>query len=76
MGDAQCSRTHLFMVRVWIEDLGDGRTEWRGQVKHVMSGEVRYFRSWSTLIRHLKAVLSSAQDTRQNLSTAKKRTQP
>ncbi len=24
------SRTHLFTVRVWREDLGEGQTEWRG----------------------------------------------
>ena len=47
------------MVRVWREDLGNGKTEWRGQVKHVTSGEVRYFREWATLVKHLKGMLSS-----------------
>lgn len=45
------------MVRVWQEDQGDGKTEWRGQVKHVMSGEVRYFREWTTLVVHLRKML-------------------
>lgn len=57
LGDGQRPRTHLFMVRVWQEDLGEGKTEWRGQVRHVISGEVRYFRDWATLVEHLKAML-------------------
>jgi len=28
-------RSHLFMVRLWLEPLGDGQTEWRGKVQHV-----------------------------------------
>lgn len=42
------------MVRVWLENLGEGWSEWRGQVKHVLSGEVRYFRDWSTLLAFLQ----------------------
>lgn len=41
--------SQLFTVRLWIEDLGDGQREWRGQVQHVASGETRYFREWSPL---------------------------
>jgi hypothetical protein len=50
--------THLFMVREWQEDLGDGRIEWRGQVRHVVSGEVHYFRHWPVLISWLKTMLA------------------
>jgi hypothetical protein len=35
------------MVRMWLEPLGDGQTEWRGKVQHVPSGESRYFREWT-----------------------------
>lgn len=54
-------KSHLFMVRVWLEDLGDGKTEWRGQVKHVLSGEVRYFREWPMLLAYLREM--SLKDT-------------
>lgn len=57
LSDATRPPTHLFMVRVWLEDLGDGKTEWRGQVKHVLSGEVRYFRDWAALAVYLKEML-------------------
>lgn len=62
MGEAQRSRTDLFMVRVWLEDLGNGKTEWRGQVKQVMSGEVRYFREWSVLIMILQEMLAEPEE--------------
>ena len=39
----------LFTLRLWMEELGDNRTEWRGQVQHVPSGETRYFREWPSL---------------------------
>jgi hypothetical protein len=46
-------RSQLFTVRVWREDLGDGRSEWRGQVQHALSRETRYFRDWQTLAAFL-----------------------
>jgi hypothetical protein len=51
------ARTHLFTVRVWLEDLGEGQTEWRGEVHEVVSGERRYFRDWPTLVTLLQAML-------------------
>ena len=42
--------SHLFTVRVWGEELGAGRVEWRGKVQYALSGEARYFREWAALI--------------------------
>jgi len=42
-------KTHLFILRLWLEDLGSGQTDWRGKVQYVNSGEVRYFRDWPTV---------------------------
>lgn len=50
-------RTHLFTVRVWLEELDEGQTEWRGEVHYVISGEMRYFRDWPTLVALLQAML-------------------
>ncbi len=66
LSDTQRPRTYLFMVRVWPEDLGDGKTEWRGQVKHVLSGEMRYFRDWSMLIMILQEMLAEPQEAAQD----------
>jgi len=55
--DPRPSRSHLFTVRAWREDIGDGQWEWRGKVQHVGSGEAFYFREWQELIARLKAWL-------------------
>lgn len=52
-------QSQFFTMRLWAEDLGDGRTEWRGKVQHVISGEVHYFREWSMLIAWLVAMLTT-----------------
>lgn len=44
------SRSLLFTVRLWFEDLGQGQGEWRGKAEHVASKEACYFRDWSRLI--------------------------
>ncbi len=49
--------SQLFTVRVWREDRGNGGSEWRGKVQHVLSGEARYFRDWATLIAALQEML-------------------
>ena len=46
--------SHLFTVRVWREELGDGRFEWRGKAQHALSGEARYFRQWAELIAFVR----------------------
>jgi hypothetical protein len=51
--------SHQFMVRLWLEELGDKRYELRGSVKHVNSGEVLYFHDWSTLETFLEEPLRS-----------------
>jgi len=50
-------RSHLFTVRVWREDMGEGQWEWRGKVQHVGSGEAFYFREWQVLITRFRAWL-------------------
>jgi hypothetical protein len=46
--------SHLFTVRVWREELGDDRVEWRGKVQYALSGEARYFREWTELIAFVR----------------------
>ena len=41
--------SHQFMLRLWLEELGNDHYELRGSVQHMNSGEMRYFRDWSTL---------------------------
>lgn len=55
-------RSHLFTVRLWAEEIGNGQIEWRGRVQHVASGEAHYFRDWPTLIAHLLKILPPIED--------------
>jgi hypothetical protein len=54
--------SQLFTVRLWQEVVAEGKTEWRGKVQHVLSGEVRYFTEWSALIAFLTVYLSAGAD--------------
>lgn len=58
--------SHLFTVRLWQEELGNGQTELRGKVQHVSSGESRYFRDWPTLITFLQALSSTPRSPSQS----------
>lgn len=59
--EQQQPRSHLFTVRLWLEELGNDQTEWRGKVQHVTSGEACYFRDWPALIAFLQMVLSTLE---------------
>jgi len=52
------SRSHLFTVRVWQEEIGTDQTELRGKVQLHTSGDVRYFREWAALVPLLVTMLS------------------
>lgn len=55
--DQPAQGSHLFILRIWQEDLGSGQMDWRSRVQHVNSGEVRYFRDWPTLEAFIKGVM-------------------
>jgi len=44
----------LFTLRAWVEDVGDGRSEIRGKIDHILTGETIYFREWSSLLVFLQ----------------------
>lgn len=48
----------LFTLRLWTEQPGDDQIEWRGQLRHVLSGEVRNFRTWEGLLSCLEEMAS------------------
>ena len=41
--------TNIFTLRLWHEPLGQDSGEWRGEVKNISTGEVRYFRTWEEI---------------------------
>jgi hypothetical protein len=52
----------LFTLRVWNEEVGDAKTEWRGRVQHVATGETRYFRTWEALVQFLTEQLGTVAE--------------
>lgn len=57
----QHSRSHLFTVRVWQEEVGHDQTEWRGKVHLITDGNVRYFREWEGLVPLMLTMLSELE---------------
>jgi hypothetical protein len=51
---------HLFTLRLWQAELGNGRREWRGRLHHVGHDNVSYFRGWAALLPLLLAMLRRA----------------
>jgi hypothetical protein len=59
-------QTHLFTVRLWVEELADGQTEVRMQARHTVSGETHYFRDGELLLSYL---LTKVQELEQESAT-------
>lgn len=55
-------RSQLFAVRMWLEELGEGRREWRGKVQLVGHSGACYFRDWPTLIAFLEQARSRIEE--------------
>jgi hypothetical protein len=55
--DLSASASHLFTLRLWVEELGDGRAEWRGQVTYLPTGQTHYFRRWDQLQETMRQCL-------------------
>ena len=58
-GTHELAHSHLFVLRIWQENLGEGHVEWRGKAQHMASGEAYYFREWSGLITCLQQILGN-----------------
>jgi hypothetical protein len=54
-------RTHLFTLRLWIEPVTAERSEIRGRVQYVLSGEARYFRTWPELLAFVEELLAELE---------------
>ena len=54
--------TTLFTLRIWLEPLGEDSDEWRGEVKNLFTGEVRYFRRWDEIAELVWVMLSRESD--------------
>jgi hypothetical protein len=44
---------------MWTEETEEGRSEWRGKLERVVSGETLYFHEWDVLLAFLQTTLGS-----------------
>ena len=58
--DGSREATHLFTLRLWCAEVGNGRREWRGRLHHVGHENVTYFRGWAALLPLILAMLRRA----------------
>ena len=58
------SPSQFFTLRIWLESLGNGQSETRLQVRHVLTGETRYFREWAALIAYVTERLAIESENR------------
>lgn len=56
----------IFTIRLWQEPLDTDHVEWRGEVKNILSGEVRYFRDWGSLALLLPRMLGEGEEQAPN----------
>ena len=58
------ARSHLFTIRVWPEEVGEGkcgaRVEWRGRIQYAANSETLYFRDWDSMLAFLSGKLDSS----------------
>ena len=55
--DTAVAHTQVFIVRIWHEAQGTGEREVRIQIRHVLTGETRYFLEWPALTAYLAGKL-------------------
>ncbi|MFN8494534.1 MAG: hypothetical protein U0350_43435 [Caldilineaceae bacterium] len=60
---AKRPHTYLFTVHLWLEELGNEQSEWRGKVKNIATDEERYFREWAVLGQLMQAMLPPVEST-------------
>jgi hypothetical protein len=58
--DEPFSHSELFTMRIWLERTDLAHREVRLQVRHVLTGETRYFRDWPSLAAYVTGKLDSA----------------
>lgn len=51
-------RSEQFIIYLWQEETANASAEWRGRMRHVISGEVRFFHNWDTFIGGLTELTS------------------
>jgi hypothetical protein len=60
--DTPESKVHSFIVKLWLEETGDGtrKVVWHGYITHVPDGERRYLKRLNEIVEFIKQYLEGA----------------
>ena len=56
-GEHEAASSQLFTLRIWWEETEPSQRKVRMQVRHVLTGETRYFRSEAALLAYVSSKL-------------------
>jgi hypothetical protein len=59
------TRQYLFLLRLWNEQSGDGRTEWSGKLQRTANGETHFFNGLPSLTGLLATMLPPGADNKE-----------
>ncbi|HRW09321.1 MAG TPA: hypothetical protein P5121_29675 [Caldilineaceae bacterium] len=51
----------IFTLRLWREPIDDDQHEWRGELKNLTTGEVRYIRLWEEIAQFIPTMLNETK---------------
>jgi hypothetical protein len=54
---SSANNSQLFTLRVWPEEVSEGRVEWRGKIQRVIGGETLIFHNWEVMLSFLLQTL-------------------
>ena len=54
--------SHIFTIRVWMEELEEGRLECRGRLHHGPRGPARHFQGWAALVDLMNDMVQDLED--------------
>jgi hypothetical protein len=72
--EQQHPHSHLYTLRLWEEVLGEGKTEWRGRVQELASGETAFFRDWPGLVATLTRLIAKSAPVAEGIPSVSQRT--
>jgi hypothetical protein len=57
----QHPQAHLFTVRLWQEEQGDGKPEWSGRAQDIANGGTEQFQGWPGLVAALTHLIETSE---------------
>ena len=66
------NQAHLFILRIWSAEGGEGALQWRVRLQDIQSGEVSFFKDWRDMIAGLEESLREGNEASMSVSAVAK----